>query len=341
MWSKQERSGWILLRSGGQSYVFSAIFSNFAAAKPKEMNKDFRLKGHLAMLGANTMWGLMSPVAKLVMAAGMVTPLLLTDCRICGAALLFWLMSLFCPKEHVPAGDLLRLAGAGMLGILLNQGSFIFGVGLTSPGEASLITTTMPMWVMLLAALILREPITVKKVGGIVLGASGALILVMGNAGGTSRGDNPVAGDLLVLGAQLSYALYLTFYKNFIKKYSLVTLMKWMFTFAAAVALPLSLFTLPSVDFHALSWGELAGIGYVVVFGTFLAYICIMVGQKNLRPTVVGMYNYVQPIVATIVGVSLGLDRFTLPKIFAILLIFSGVYLVTVSRAAAPSPAKA
>ena len=117
--------------------------------------------------------------------------------------------------------------------------------------------------------------------------------------------------------------------------------MKWMFTFAAAVALPLSLFTLPAVDFHALSWGELAGIGYVVVFGTFLAYICIMVGQKNLRPTVVGMYNYVQPIVATIVGVSLGLDRFTLPKIVAILLIFSGVYLVTVSRAAAPSPAKA
>ena len=297
------------------------------------MNGDFRLKGHLAMLGANVMWGLMSPVAKLVMAAGVVSPLLLTDCRICGAALLFWVLSLFCPREHVPPGDLLRLAGAGMLGIMLNQGSFIFGVGLTSPGEASLITTTMPMWVMLLAALILKEPITVKKVGGILLGAAGALILVLGSRAG-ARGDNPLAGDLLVLGAQLSYALYLTFYKNFIKKYSLVTLMKWMFTFAASVALPLSLFALPPADYSALSWGEIAGVGYVVAFGTFLAYICIMIGQKNLRPTIVGMYNYVQPIVATIVGVSLGLDRFTAPKMMAVLLIFSGVYLVTISRPA-------
>jgi drug/metabolite transporter (DMT)-like permease len=305
------------------------------------MNGDFKLKGHLAMLGANVMWGLMSPVAKLVMAAGVVSPLLLTDCRICGAALLFWMLSFFYRREHVPPGDLLRLAGAGMLGILLNQGSFIFGVGLTSPGEASLITTTMPMWVMLLAALILKEPVTVKKVGGILLGAAGALILVLGSSRGGARGDNPLAGDLLVLGAQLSYALYLTFYKNFIKKYSLVTLMKWMFTFAAAVALPVSFFALPAADYSALSWSELAGIGYVVAFGTFLAYICIMTGQKNLRPTIVGMYNYVQPIVATLIGIWLGLDRFTAPKALAVLLIFSGVYFVTVSRSASSSPAKA
>ena len=158
------------------------------------MNGDFKLKGHLAMLGANVMWGLMSPVAKLVMAAGVVSPLLLTDCRICGAALLFWMLSFSIVVSTYPGTDLLRLAGAGMLGILLNQGSFIFGVGLTSPGEASLITTTMPMWVMLLAALILKEPVTVKKVGGILLGAAGALILVLGSSRGGARGDNPLAG---------------------------------------------------------------------------------------------------------------------------------------------------
>lgn len=123
------------------------------------------------MLGANIMWGLMSPVAKLVMSAGIVTPLIMTDFRIFGAALLFWVASLFCKSEHVPPRDLLLLAGAAMLGVLCNQGCFIFGVGFTSPGEASLITTTMPMWVMVLAWLILKGTYNLEKSGRHRLGS--------------------------------------------------------------------------------------------------------------------------------------------------------------------------
>ena len=299
------------------------------------------LRGHLAMLGANIMWGLMSPIAKIVMAGAVVSPLIMTDFRIFGAALLFWVASVFAPKEHVSPRDLLLLAGAAMLGILFNQGSFIFGVSFTSPGEASVITTTMPLWVMLLAALILKEPITWKKCLGIALGASGALLLVIG--GGALRsasGSNPRLGDLLVLCAQLSYALYLTLYKNFIKKYSLITLMKWMFTFAALVLAPFSAAKLAAAPWHALTFGEIAGAAYVVFFGTFLAYICIMTGQKLLRPTVVGMYNYVQPVVAMCIGMWLGLDSFSVTKGIAVVLIFSGVYLVTKSRSRAQELAR-
>ncbi len=304
------------------------------------MKSDFRLKGHVAMLGANAIWGLMSPIAKLVMGAGIITPLLLSDFRIIGAALLFWITSIFTGQEKVPAKDLLLLAGAGMLGVLFNQGCFIFGVGLTSPGEASLITTTMPMWVMVLAALILKEPITAKKIGGIAFGATGALILVLSGTRNAVEGNNPLAGDLLVLCAQLSYALYLTFYKNFIRKYSLVTLMKWMFTFAAIGLMPFSISSLISTDFTALSAAEISGATYVVVMGTYLAYVFIMIGQKNLRPTIVGMYNYVQPIVASAVGVWLGLDKFTPLKGLAVVLIFTGVYLVTISKSAADNAKK-
>lgn len=177
----------------------------------------YKLKGHLAMLGANVMWGMMSPIAKMVFASGLIAPIVMVDFRVGGAAILFWITSLFLPYEHVPGKDILRLFGAGMLGVLLNQGCFILGVSLTSPGEASLVTTTMPMWVMLLAWIILREPITLKKAGGIVLGAAGAIILILGN-GNNIAGDNPALGDLIVLCAQLSYALYLTLYRNFIKK---------------------------------------------------------------------------------------------------------------------------
>ncbi|MDE6007844.1 MAG: DMT family transporter [Muribaculaceae bacterium] len=291
-----------------------------------------KLKGHIAMLGANVMWGLMSPVAKMVFASGFILPVVMVDFRVAGAALLFWIASLFLPREHVPVKDIFRLFGAGMLGILLNQGCFIFGVSLTSPGEASLVTTTMPMWVMLLAWLILREPITLKKAGGIILGACGAIILIVGS-NNRSVGVNPALGDVIVLCAQLSYALYLTLYRNFIRKYSLVTLMKWMFLSATVVALPGSLHWLIATDWSVIAAEEWGGIAYVVVCGTFLAYICIMIGQKRLRPTVVGMYNYVQPIVATITGICLGLDIFTPLKGVAIVLIFSGVWLVTISKA--------
>ena len=70
------------------------------------MNKDFKLKGHLAMLGANTTWGMMAPIAKIVMTAGVISPLLLTNFRIIGAALLFWTASIFTKYEHVPLRDL-------------------------------------------------------------------------------------------------------------------------------------------------------------------------------------------------------------------------------------------
>lgn len=284
------------------------------------------------MLGANVMWGLMSPVVKIVLLSGTIAPMLLVDFRVAGAALLFWLTSLFCPREHVPAGDKLRLFAAGMLGVCFNQGCFIIGVSLTTPGEASLVTTTMPMWVMLLAWLILREPISFKKVGGIVLGACGAIILMLGSRSGQTSATNAPLGDFIVLMAQLSYALYLTFFRNFIRKYSLVTLMKWMFLSAAVVCLPLSSPIIVGTAWMDVTPTEWAGIAMVVLGATYIAYICIMIGQKNLRPTVVGMYNYVQPIVATAVGISLGMDSFTIVKGVAVVLIFSGVWLVTISK---------
>lgn len=294
-----------------------------------------QLRAHLAMLGANVLWGGMAPMVKIVMASGLVTSLMLTNFRMAGAAVLFWCTSLFTPHEHVPAADLLRLAGAAMLGIVFNQGCYVFGVGLTSPGEASVITTTMPMWVMLLAAVLLHEPITLKKAGGIVLGAAGALILVFSSASAvTSSASNPALGDVLVLTAQLSYALYLTFYRNFIRKYSVVTLMKWMFLFASLAVVPLSLPQWLATDWSSFTLAEAGGVAYIVIGATFLSYICVMIGQKSLRPTLVGMYNYVQPVVACAIGIMLGLDTFTAIKILAVALIFSGVYLVNISKAA-------
>lgn len=287
------------------------------------------------MLTANVMWGLMSPLAKIVMAGGIITPLVLTDLRIFGAMVLFWIASFFQKPEHVHHKDMALLLGASLLAIVFNQGCFIFGVGQTSPADASIITTSMPLWAMVLAAFFLKEPITGKKVLGIALGAGGALLLIMGSQTGNhvaKSGDNPILGDLLVLTAQLSYAFYIVLFKNFVQKYSLVTIMKWMFTYAFIFALPFSYSDLVSTDWAALELPAIGSIAYIVVCATFLSYMLIVVGQKCLRPTVAGMYNYVQPIVACLVSICLGLDSFNLTKGMAVVLIFGGVYLVTISK---------
>lgn len=288
------------------------------------------------MLGANAMWGLMSPVSKVVMAGGMVTPLVVTDLRIGGAMILFWIVSLFQKPEHVNHKDMMTLFFASLFAIVLNQGSFIFGVSMTSPGEASIITTSMPLWAMVLAAFILKEPVTGKKVLGIAFGAGGALMLILGSNQNapvhSSTGNLARVGDMLVLFAQFCYAFYIVKFKNFVSKYSLVTIMKWMFTYAFVCTIPFSANDLMNVDWADIPLSQVGEIAFIVVGGTFFSYMLIIVGQKILRPTVAGMYNYVQPVVACAVAVYWGMDSFNFVKIIAVAFIFGGVYLVTISR---------
>ena len=297
-----------------------------------------KLKGHSSMLGANVMWGLMSPVAKFVMVGGAVTPLVVTDLRITGAMVLFWIASFFQKPERVAPKDLLKLLGASLLAIVFNQGCFIFGVGLTSPVDASIITTSMPLLAMVLAAIYLKEPITGKKVLGIAVGATGALLLILGShqvSEAKAAGNHYIWGDLLVLLAQFSYALYFVLFKNFVNKYSLITIMKWMFTYAFICALPFSCNDLLHTEWKSLQNTEIGALVFIVVGSTFISYVLIVIGQKNLRPTVAGMYNYVQPLVASIVAVCWGMDTFNFVKIISVALIFGGVYLVTNSRSKA------
>ena len=297
-----------------------------------------KLKGHSSMLGANVMWGLMSPMAKFVMVGGAVTPLVVTDLRITGAMVLFWIASFFQKPERVTPKDLLKLLGASLLAIVFNQGCFIFGVGMTSPVDASIITTSMPLLAMVLAAIYLKEPITGKKVLGIAVGATGALLLILGShqvSEVKAAGNHYIWGDLLVLLAQFSYALYFVLFKNFVNKYSLITIMKWMFTYAFICALPFSYNDLLHTEWKSLQNTEIGALVFIVVGSTFISYVLIVIGQKNLRPTVAGMYNYVQPLVASIVAVCWGMDTFNFVKIISVALIFGGVYLVTNSRSKA------
>lgn len=288
------------------------------------------IKAHLALFGAGSIWGLMAPIGKAAMDAG-VTSLSLASMRMIGAAICFWIASLFAPKEKVSKHDLLLLFFAGLLCIVFNQGLFIYGLSLTSPVDSTIITTSMPVLTMILAAIFLKEPITPMKFTGVIIGISGALMLILSNNSGSEVGGN-VWGNIICLVAQISFALYLTLFKGLISRYNVFTLMKWMFTFASVCFTLFSFRDLSGLASQTFSVHVWLQVGYVVFFATFIAYILVLVGQKMLRPTVVSMYNFMQPVVATIVSVLIGMGTFGWLKALASVLIFVGVYVVTKSK---------
>lgn len=319
-------------------------FNIFAALNFQKMTKRQQI-GHLAMLAASVMWGLMAPVSKHVMSGGLVVPLVVTDVRIYGAAVLFWIASIFTKKEKIERKDYLRLFFAGMFAIIFNQGVFITGVSMTSPVDASVITTSLPIVAMLISAVYLKEPITGKKAGGVALGAAGALLLVFGNrllpglshtVTETAGRSSDLTGDLLCFAAQCSYAVYLVIFKDLICKYSPVTLMKWMFTFASMVMIPFTIDDFVSTSWNSVPLDQYLSLAFVMLGGTFFCYLLVPIGQKALRPTLVAMYNYVQPVVSTFAAILWGMDSFNILKLLSVILIFSGVFLVNKSKARNP-----
>ena len=282
------------------------------------------------MLGAEFMWGVSAPLGKVILAGG-VTPLMLTDCRMVGAAALFWVLSLFTGRERVEGRDLLLMFFASLFGIVLNQGLFLFGLGLTSPVNASIITTSSPIITMVLAAVFLGEPVSRLKVGGVFLGALGALILIAGGGGSGDAEGSPL-GDVLVVAAQLSFSCDLVLFKRLTSRYSPVTLMKWMFTYASVCVIPFSYNEWACAGLGDVGSDAWWGVAAFVVGPTFVSYLLLPVGQRFLRPTVTAMYNYVQPIVATLAAVWMGVGGFSVLKGVAVVLVFCGVGMVTRSK---------
>jgi len=297
--------------------------------------------GHLVMFIANILWGFMAPISKEVLSHGFVNPISLTTFRMLGAAILFWFVSLFCKKEEVSPQDLVKLFFAALFGIVLNQASYIYGISLTSPINASIVSTTTPIITMIIAAIYLKEPITGKKITGIFVGASGAMLLILSSRQVVSiSGNSDALGDLFCLFSQFCFSIYFVLFKGLIGRYSPVTLMKWMFMYSFICCIPFSYNHISAIDFATMPTNVYMEVLYIIVGGTFISYLLVPIGQKTLRPTVAIMYNYIQPIIASIIAILWGMDTFGLMKTGAIVLVFAGVYIVTQSKSKAQMDAE-
>lgn len=296
--------------------------------------KQNRTIGHIALLIANVIFGINNPVARFLM-PDLVHPMALSFFRFVGGMLLFWTASLFFKREHVPVKDIILLFFASIFGLILNQLPFFIGLSMTSSIDASIVVTMLPIVTMILSALFLKEPITKLKAVGVLVGASGALIIVFGGGSTEQIGSGNMLGNLIVFSAVIGFAIYLTLFKRLIDRYHPITLMKWMFLFASITAFPFTYKHVIEINFELLNAIFWMSIGYVIVFATFLGYLLLPIGQQVLRPTTLSMYNYVQPIVASIIAVLMGLDKLGYHQALSALLVFSGVYIVTQSKSRA------
>lgn len=282
---------------------------------------------HLSLLAANIIYGVNYPIAKALM-PNYIKPFALVALRSLVAAVLFWITARFIPKEPVSRRDLLYLFGCSFFGIVFNQVLFLVGLDMTSPVNSSIIVSTNPIFAFIFAALILKERISFLKGTGLAIGFAGVLSLILKN-GTPDPGNTTFIGDIITLINTISWAFYTIIIKRMLEKYHPVTVMKWTFLFGILTTIPAGYNQWSKMDWSSIPLNAWLGIGFVVVFATFLGYLFLSFGLRRLSPTVVSIYTYMQPVIAAYIATIFGQDHIDLVMIVSALLIFTGVFVVS------------
>jgi drug/metabolite transporter (DMT)-like permease len=287
---------------------------------------------HLSLLAANILYGLNYSIAKSVM-PDTIKPFALVSLRSVSAAIMFWIAGLFIPKETVSRKDLLFLFGCSFFGVVINQIFFLAGLNLTKPINSSIILSTNPIFAFVFAALVLKERISFLKAGGLALGLSGVLLLILQN-GTPDLSSNTFLGDVFQLINTISWAFYTVIIKRMLEKYHPVTVMKWTFLFGMLTNIPVGYNEWSTMDWSSITLKSWLEIGFVLVFATFFGYLLITFGLRRLSPTIVSTYTYLQPIIAAYLASLMGQDHIDIVMIASALLIFSGVFVVSLQKQA-------
>ena len=291
--------------------------------------------GHLACFIAYAIFGINIIVCKDLTSSRLISPIALFGLRSLGAGLLFWLISYFLPKEKVDKKDFGKILMASLLGFFLTQVTFLMAIPDITPMDCSIVSSLSPIYTMFIAAYVLKEPITLRKAGGVAISFFGIIYLIMNSvtgAGGTI--ETSWVRILLMIANSLSFSLYLGLFKPVITKYSVITFMKWIFLFATLFSFPWTVSELRTFDYSLLTSTYLSELAFLIICSTFITYFLIPLGQKRIRPTLVSMYSYVQPIIAIVISIWVGMDTLSWQKLLAAAMVFGGVVLVNYSRSA-------
>ncbi|RED46541.1 EamA-like transporter family protein [Winogradskyella eximia] len=280
-----------------------------------------------ALFMVQLLYGLNYTIAKTVMNENFIKPFGFVLLRVIGATILFWILSLFVPKEKIERKDYLKLMVASLFGVVINMLFFFKGLEYTSPIHASSIMTIIPIIILVLSAYILKEKVTKLKIIGVILGLAGALVLTL--YGKSSRvGDNIPLGNLLVFLNAVSYSIYIILIKKLTAKYHPFTFIKWLFLFGLIILTPFGYSELQEVQWHTFTPYTTFSVLFVVIGATFGTYLLNPLALNKLKASTVGIFIYLQPAIAALFALAMGADFIDTIKITAMIIIFLGVYLV-------------
>ena len=282
---------------------------------------------HMSLLVVNIIFGINFPMVKAIMPI-YIKPLAFVAIRIVGAAVLFWITSFCIPKEPVYKKDILYLFFCSFFGMMINQIFFHLGLNLTSPVNSSIIMSINPIFAFIFTALILKEKITFIKGSGLAIGFFSVMLLIFKD-GIPNKQSSTFFGDISILVNAISWALYTVIIKKMLEKYHLITVMKWTFLFGCFTIIPVGYNDWSSMDWLSISLSAWMGIGFVVVFVTYVGYLLIAFGLRNLSPTIVSTYSYTQPVIAAYLATLLGQDHVDFKMIIPALLSFVSIYIVS------------
>lgn len=289
---------------------------------------DKRISAILAATAATAIYGFNHTIAKGAMPA-YIEPFGFILLRVMGAGVLFWGISIFTPKEKIERQDWPRILICAVCGMVINMLFFFKGLSLSTPINSSVIVTLSPVMVLILAAFILKEKITPLKILGISTGLVGALVLVLFSAESSSKAPNIPLGNSLFIVNAFSFGLYLVLVKPLTQKYSAITLMKWLFLIATLINFPITIKEFMAVHWGNLPWDAVWRMAFVVLGTTFATYLLNLFALKRLSASTIGVFMYLQPLIAIIYAISVGADTINSIKIIAGILVFVGVYLVS------------
>jgi len=287
-----------------------------------------RYLGLIAALIATSIFGFNHTIAKELMPE-FISPTALLYARVLGAAILFWIISLFFPNEVIKKEDRVRLVLCAIFGMSINMIASLLGLSLSTPINSAIITTTSPIIIFVISIILIKEKISNQKYFGVLIGFIGTLSLILFNNKVAHNAPNIKLGNIILFANSISYGLYFVLVKPLTEKYSMITLMKWLFLVSIIINAPISL-----TEFSNVQWGKFVpsaifNLTYVIICTTFLVYLLNLFALKNLKATTVGIFMYFQPIIAIIYAVYKGSDSLSLLDVISVILVFIGVYLVS------------
>ncbi len=284
---------------------------------------------HISLFAVQLMFGSAPILGKLALEA--FPSFAIVGFRVGVGALVFYILQRFRGNlELDKTSHYFYFALFAVFGIILNQLLFFTGLSLTTATNTSLLAVLIPVFAILVSAFVGNDTLTWRKIAGIIVAGCGVVYLI--DPTKASFSSATTQGDILVLLNSLSYAIYLAISKKLISHYGSLKSITWLFLFGSIINVPVGLYSLQSVDLQQVSTNAWLALAGVVIFPTILAYYWNTWALARVEPSIVAIYVYLQPIIGTILAITI-LGETWNPRLFAAMgLIFAGVFLVTIRR---------